>query len=100
MSHSSMVYTVGTALNRAAESGSAVEVLVEGTWIAGHVVALDGHGIVLERRGREHAIVRLEKVTAMRIVDPAPASHAEHAASAGTDRTEHLPGGSLRELPA
>ena len=38
----SMLYTIGTALNRARDNGFGVEVLVEGMWLRGRVLAVDG----------------------------------------------------------
>ena len=40
---SSMQYTVGTAIERAREQGHLVELLLEGHWVSGRVVASDGH---------------------------------------------------------
>ncbi len=51
----SVLYTVGTALNRAQSNGTPVQVLVEGQWLSGQVAAVDGHGVVLtsdDRRAR------------------------------------------------
>ena len=75
MMHGSMVYTVGTALRRAEESGRAVEVLVEGSWIAGSVAALDGHGVVLDLGGVEQTVVRVERVSAVRVLEVASPAH-------------------------
>jgi hypothetical protein len=64
---SSVQYTIGTALARAHENGLPVEVLVEGHWLDGLVVATDGHGVVLENGGDDHCVVRLERVSAVRV---------------------------------
>lgn len=69
---SSMVYTIGTALSRARDSEVPVAVLVESHWLTGHVVAIDAHGVVLESEGEEHCVVRLESVSAVRVMTPAP----------------------------
>jgi hypothetical protein len=69
---SSIVYTIGTALDRAREGGMLVEVLVEGHWLEGLVVASDGHGVVLENGGDDHVVVRLENISAVRVADRAP----------------------------
>jgi hypothetical protein len=69
---SSMQYTIGTALERAREGGSTVEILVGGQWLSGLVVGLDGLGVVLDHEGEEHCIVRLECVTAVRVCARAP----------------------------
>jgi hypothetical protein len=71
-SFSSMQYTIGTALERARESMHDVEVLVDGHWVAGLVVALDGQGVVLDNNGQDHCIVRLERVAAVRVAAQAP----------------------------
>lgn len=72
MSRSSTIYTIGTALNRAQDKGAAVQVLVEGTWVEGHIVALDGFGVVLESSPHEHSVVRVESITAVTIRSRAP----------------------------
>jgi hypothetical protein len=72
MSRSSTIYTIGTALNRAHDSGAAVQVLVEGMWVEGHIVALDGFGVVLESSPEEHSVIRVESITAVTIRTRAP----------------------------
>ncbi len=69
---SSILYTIGTALNRAHENDVAVQVLVEGQWLSGRVAAVDGHGLVLHSDELEHSVVRIENVAAVRIFAEAP----------------------------
>jgi hypothetical protein len=69
---SSVQYTIGTALARAHENGLPVEVLVEGHWLDGLVVATDGHGVVLENGSDDHTVVRLERVSVVRVGARAP----------------------------
>lgn len=69
---SSMQYTIGTALDRARQLFHTVEVLVDGQWVLGTVLAADGTGVVLERDDREHSVVRLERISAVRIAASAP----------------------------
>ena len=69
---SSVQYTIGTALERAREGGLLVQVLVEGHWLRGLVVASDGHGVVIEDGVDDHCVVRLERVSAVRVGDRAP----------------------------
>jgi hypothetical protein len=83
---SSMQYSIGTALDRAREAGSAVDVLVDGHWLAGVVVANDGLGIVLDNNGEEHCVVRLDQITAVRVGVRAPMLRRIPAA-ASDDRT-------------
>jgi hypothetical protein len=68
----SMLYTMGTALNRAAEHGFTVRVLVEGAWIEGQVAASDGVGVVLESSLGQHSVVRTERITAVQIDSESP----------------------------
>jgi len=63
---SSMVYTMGTALSRAQEDHSKVEVLVEGNWLSGSVVLHDGVGVVLDG-GDEHTVVKVDRIGAIRV---------------------------------
>lgn len=69
---SSMLYTMGMALDRAAESGFAVRLLVEGAWLEGHVAANDGTGVVLEDAHGQHCVVRTERVSAVQVCAESP----------------------------
>jgi len=62
----SMLYTIGTALNRARAEGQSVDLLVEGAWLAGRVVASDSQGVVLED-GSTHVVVRLDRIAVVRV---------------------------------
>jgi sRNA-binding regulator protein Hfq len=68
----STIYTIGTALNRAHDNDMPVQVLVEGQWLTGNVVAVDGHGVVLNSDEMEHAVIRMDSVSAVRIFTMAP----------------------------
>ncbi len=72
MSNSSVLYTIGTALNRAHDHDAPVQILVEGQWLAGNVVAIDGHGVVLTGDDLEHSMIRMGSISAVRIFSPAP----------------------------
>lgn len=69
---SSILYTIGTALNRAYDNDVPVQVLVEGQWLSGRVAAVDGHGLVLHSDELEHSVVRIENVAAVRVFSEAP----------------------------
>lgn len=69
---SSMSYSIGTAIDRAHDAGHVVELLVETHWVTGQVVANDGIGVVLDNDGREHCVVRLERIAAVRVASEAP----------------------------
>src|SRR6478672_2663245 len=68
----SVLYTIGTALNRAHDNNVAVQILVEGQWLSGHVAAVDGHGVVLHSDDAEHAVIRMGSVSAVRVFAAAP----------------------------
>ena len=72
MSSDSMVYTMGTALHRAEEIQMRVQILVQGHWLSGRVIDLDGQGLILEREDTDHVVVRLEIVAAVRVNGNAP----------------------------
>lgn len=72
MGSDSTLYTIGTALNRALDNELPVELLVGGIWMAGTVAAVDGFGVVLSSRDSEHAVVRVEAISAVRIAAAAP----------------------------
>jgi hypothetical protein len=60
------IFTVGTALRRAENNHLPVEVLVQGHWLRGTVAGIDGQGVILSTHS-EHAVVRLESVSAVRV---------------------------------
>ena len=91
-SMSSMIYTMGTALDRAAENGVAVSVLVEGAWIEGQIAAVDGTGVVLECGGGDHAVVRLDRIAAVTV-------HAQSPFSAEITRCPDQSDPSARPMP-
>jgi sRNA-binding regulator protein Hfq len=68
----SVLYTIGTALNRAHDGGVEVEILVEGQWLRGQVAAVDGHGVVLHSDESEHAVIRMGSVSAVRVFAAPP----------------------------
>jgi hypothetical protein len=69
---SSMLYTMGMALDRAAENGFSVRLLVEGCWLDGHVAGNDGVGVVLENAQGMHSVVRTERISAVQVSAESP----------------------------
>ena len=72
MSSESTIYTIGTALNRAHDNDLTVQVVVEGQWMSGQVLAVDGHGVVLDSADDGHAVIRMGSVSAVRVCAPPP----------------------------
>ena len=71
-SSSSMLYTMGMALDRAAENNLNVRVLVDGSWLEGHVAAYDGTGLVLESADGNHSVVKSERISAVTVCADSP----------------------------
>jgi hypothetical protein len=69
---SSMLYTIGMALDRAADNGFSVSLLVEGHWVEGRVGANDGTGVVLQSADGHHCVVRTERISVVRIHADSP----------------------------
>lgn len=69
---SSMLYTMGMAISRAQDLGFDIAVLVDGHWIEGRIAAQDGVGLVLEHDSAEHSVVRMERISAVRIMSESP----------------------------
>lgn len=71
-SSSSMLYTMGMALDRAFENGFAVRVLVDGSWLHGHIAAYDGVGLVMESLEGEHSVLKAERIAAVTVCAESP----------------------------
>ncbi|RYC10816.1 hypothetical protein [Nocardioides zhouii] len=61
---SSTMFSVGTLLRHAQDTGADVKVLVEGTWMEGRVLGCDGLGAILDG-AQSQFLVRLDHVTAV-----------------------------------
>jgi len=62
---SSTMFSVGTLLRRAEDTGTEVRVLVQGTWLEGRVLGCDGMGAVLDDVNGAQVLVRLDSVVAV-----------------------------------
>ena len=77
---SSTMFSVGTLLRHAQDTGAEVKALVQGHWLAGRVLGCDGLGAILDG-GESQFLVRLDQVTAVEFskarldgdLDPRPA---------------------------
>jgi hypothetical protein len=67
-----MLYTMGMAISRAADLDYDVQVLVEGHWIEGRIAAHDGVGLVLEHDTAQHSVVRMDCISAVKIMSESP----------------------------
>jgi hypothetical protein len=71
-SSTSMLYTMGMALDRAQENGLNVRVLVDGSWIEGHIAAYDGTGLVMESFDGMHSVIKAERIAAVTVCAESP----------------------------
>lgn len=62
---SSTMFSVGTLLRRAEDTGTPVKVLVAGHWLGGRVLGCDGLGAVLDDGAGNQSLVRLDQVAAV-----------------------------------
>lgn len=62
---SSTMFSVGTLLRRAEDTGSDVKVLVQNSWITGRVLGCDGIGAILDDGEGNQSLVRLDQVAAV-----------------------------------
>ena len=81
---SSTMFSVGTLLRRAEDTGTPVRILVEGHWLEGQVLGCDGLGAVLDDGVGMQSLVRLEQIAAVTfsraameddVVDPSARAH-------------------------
>ena len=64
---SSMVLTVGHALDRARDEGLPVRLNVGGEWITGRVVNHDGHGVAVLESNGDMCVFRPEAISGVRV---------------------------------
>jgi hypothetical protein len=64
---SSMLLTVGAALDRAREEGLLVQVSVSGEWLSGRVVNTDGHGVAFLEASGDICVFRPEAIAGVRM---------------------------------
>ena len=62
---STMLLTVGHALDRAKDEGLAVRVNVSGEWVTGRIINNDGHGVAILESSGDLCVVRQEAVSAV-----------------------------------
>ena len=88
MSTTSMLYTMGMALDRAKENGFCVRVLVDGSWLEGSIAAYDGTGLVLESPSGQHSVVKSDRIAAVTVSAESP----YRAPIEASDKAHPMPG--------
>jgi hypothetical protein len=64
---STMVLTIGHALDRARDENLVVRLCVGGDWVSGRIVSHDGHGVALLEGNGDLCVLRLEAVSGVRL---------------------------------
>lgn len=86
---SSTMFSVGTLLRAAEDTGAGVKVLVQGAWLEGRVIGCDGLGAVLDDGDGAQYLVRLDSVAAVSFSraemdgDPVDAQPRHHGSGSG-----------------
>jgi hypothetical protein len=85
---STMLLTVGHALDRAKEESLVVRCNVGGEWVTGRIINSDGHGVAILESSGDLCVVRHEAISAVRM--PSHAS-GPHVPSQGTEYVSQAP---------
>jgi hypothetical protein len=64
---STMLLTVGHAIDRAKEEGMEVRMNIGGEWVSGRVMNSDGHGVALLEGNGDMCVVRRDAITCVRL---------------------------------
>ena len=71
---STMLLTVGQALDRAQREGTVVRLSVAGEWVSGRVLNTDSQGVVLAEQDGDLCVLRMDAIACVRLpagFDPA-----------------------------
>lgn len=93
---SSTMFSIGTLLRRAEDTGAEVKVLVQNSWLTGHVLGCDGLGAVLDDGRGSQSLVRLDQVAAVTF---SRAQMEDDFADAGSARAHGMGGGTVPAGP-
>ena len=85
---STMLLTVGHALDRAKDENMVVRVNVLGEWVTGRIINSDGHGVAILESSGDLCVVRQDAISAVRM--PSQAS-GPRVPSQGTEYNTHAP---------
>jgi hypothetical protein len=69
---STMLLTVGHALDRAKDEGLVVRLHIGGDWVTGRVLNSDGHGVAIMEPNGDLCVVRQDVVTCVRLPGSGP----------------------------
>ena len=64
---STMLLTVGTALDRAKDEGMVVRMHIGGEWVTGRILNSDGHGVAVLESNGDVCVVRQDAITCVRL---------------------------------
>jgi hypothetical protein len=75
MFESSMMLTIGAALDRAQVEGLLVQISVSGQWIPGRVVNTDQHGVAFLEASGDMCVFRPESIAGVRMPQRSHGAH-------------------------
>ena len=70
---STMMLTIGQALDRAKAEGMNVRMRVEGEWITGQIINSDGHGVAVLENNGDICVIRQDSINIVRLPSRASA---------------------------
>ncbi len=68
----SMLLTIGQALEHAHEVDAVVRLCIGGEWVIGRVLHTDGHGLAMTAENGDTCVIRLDAVSCVRIPAAVP----------------------------
>jgi hypothetical protein len=78
MFESSMMLTIGAALDRAQSDGLLVQLSVSGQWIPGRVINTDRHGVAFLEASGDVCVFRPESIAGVRMPQRTQDGHRAH----------------------
>ena len=87
-----MLLTVGHALDRAKEEGMVVRLNIAGDWVTGRVINSDGHGVAVLESNGDLCIVRSDAIAGVRLpASTTPSCPTQRVRSERTDVPQPAP---------
>ncbi len=75
-----MLLTVGHALDRAKDEGAVVRMHIGGEWVTGRVLNNDGHGVAVLENSGDVCVVRQDAITCVRMPSRTSGTHVPNQA--------------------
>lgn len=83
---STMLLTIGHALDRAQDEGMAVRLNIGGEWVTGRILNSDGHGVAVLEGNGDVCVVRQDAIMCVRLAARAAGTHVPSQPSGAVDQ--------------